>query len=247
MGKPLVSEANTNSVNRGNGKSEIVLENVVKSFGRIRALDGVSLRIDRGEKVAILGPNGAGKTTLVRIISGQTRATSGRVEVMGKNPSVFSRELKRNIGFVSHNPMLYDELTAYENLKFYAKLYDADEERIPELLKKVKLYERRHSRVKTFSRGMKQRLAIARALIHDPRILVLDEPTSGLDVEGRFELLSYLRAFEDRTIILTTHNLWEAEKLCDRAVILMKGKIVKECSTKEVEKAYLELCGLEFD
>jgi len=226
---------------------EIVLENVVKSFGRIRALDGVSLRVEKGEKVAILGPNGAGKTTLVRIISGQTRATSGKVEVMGKNPSTFSRELRRSMGFVSHNPMLYDELTAYENLKFYAKLYDADESRIPELLKKVKLYERRHSRVKTFSRGMKQRLAIARALIHNPEILILDEPTSGLDVEGRLELLNYLKAFEDRTILLTTHNMWEAEKLCERAVILMKGRVVKECSTREAERTYLELCGLEFD
>ncbi len=225
----------------------IVLENVVKSFGRIKALDGVSLKIGMGEKVAILGPNGAGKTTLVRIVSGQTRATSGRVEVMGRNPATFSRELRRNMGFVSHNPMLYDELTAYENLKFYAKLYDVDDGRIPELLKKVRLYDRRHSRVKTFSRGMKQRLAIARALLHDPGILILDEPTSGLDVEGRFELLNYLRAFEDRTIILTTHNLWEAEKLCDRAVILMKGKIVEECSTREAEKVYLKLCGLEFD
>ncbi len=220
----------------------ITLENVVKVYSRFKALDGVSLSIGDGERVAILGPNGAGKTTLVKIISGQIRATSGKVEVMGKNPSQFSRELRRKIGFVSHNPMLYDELTAYENLKFYAKLYDVEESRIGEVLKKVKLYERRHSRVKTFSRGMKQRLSIARALLHRPRILILDEPTSGLDIEGRMELLEYLKNFES-TIILTTHNIAEAERLCERAVILMNGKIVAECDVKDAEKVYLELCG----
>ncbi|RUM33036.1 MAG: ABC transporter [Archaeoglobus sp.] len=220
----------------------IVLENVVKAYGRLKALDKINLRVCRGERVAILGPNGAGKTTLVKIISGQMRATSGTVRVMGKNPAEFSRELRRNIGFVSHNPMLYDELTAYENLKFYANLYSVgDKNRVNELLKKLKLYDRRHSRVKTFSRGMKQRLAIARALLHDPEILILDEPTSGLDIEGRLELLKNLSSI-DKTILLTTHNLSEAERLCSRAVILTNGKVVAECSMDEAERIYLEKC-----
>ncbi len=225
-------------------KPQIFLRDVVKTYGRFKALDRISLSIERGEKVAILGPNGAGKTTLVKVISGQIRATSGRVEVMGKNPAEFSRELRKNMGFVSHNPMLYDELTAYENLKFYANLYDVESgDRIEELLKKLRLYGRRHSRVKTFSRGMKQRLAIARALLHDPEILILDEPTSGLDIEGRLELLMNLSTLE-KTVLLTTHNLSEAERLCDRAVILMNGKIVAECGINEAESVYLKHCRL---
>ena len=225
-------------------KPQIFLRDVVKTYGRFKALDGISLSIEKGEKVAILGPNGAGKTTLVKVISGQIRATSGRVEVMGKNPAEFSRELRKNMGFVSHNPMLYDELTAYENLKFYANLYDVESgDRIEELLKKLRLYERRHSRVKTFSRGMKQRLAIARALLHDPEILILDEPTSGLDIEGRLELLKNLSTL-DKTVLLTTHNLSEAERLCNRAVILMNGKIVAECGIGEAEDVYLKHCRL---
>jgi len=225
-------------------KPQIFLKDVVKTYGRFKALDGINLSIKKGEKLAILGPNGAGKTTLVKIISGQIRATSGKVEVMGKNPAEFSRELRKNMGFVSHNPMLYDELTAYENLKFYANLYDVEDgDRIEELLKKLRLYGRRHSRVKTFSRGMKQRLAIARALLHDPEILILDEPTSGLDIEGRLELLKNLTSLE-KTILLTTHNLSEAERLCSRAVILMNGKIVAECSMKEAESVYLQHCQM---
>ncbi len=216
----------------------IVLENVTKYYSRFKALDGLTFHINKGEKVAILGPNGAGKTTLVKIISGQMRANSGKVEVMGINPAKMSIELRKKIGFVSHNPMLYNELTAYENLKFYSKLYEVDESNINKLLKMVKLYERRHSLVKTFSRGMKQRLAIARALLHDPEILILDEPTSGLDVNGRIELLNYLSKL-DKTILLTTHNINEAEKLCDRAIILYGGKIVAECSIHEVEKIYM--------
>ncbi len=216
----------------------IVLENVTKYYSRFKALDGLTFHINKGEKVAILGPNGAGKTTLVKIISGQMRANSGKVEVMGINPAKMSIELRKKIGFVSHNPMLYNELTAYENLKFYSKLYEVDESNINKLLKMVKLYERRHSLVKTFSRGMKQRLAIARALLHDPEILILDEPTSGLDVNGRIELLNYLSKL-DKTILLTTHNINEAEKLCDRAIILYGGKIVAECSIHEVKKIYM--------
>ncbi len=221
----------------------IVLENVVKYYSRFKALDGVTLHVEEGEKVAILGPNGAGKTTLVKIVSGQMRANSGKVEVMGLDPAKTSRELRKKIGFVSHNPMIYDELTAYENLKFYANLYEVKEreERIKEVLKKVKLYDRRHSLVKTFSRGMKQRMAIARALLHDPDILILDEPTSGLDISGRRELLEYLRKLK-KTILLTTHNINEVEKLCSRAVILMNGKVVAECEISEVEEVYMKIC-----
>jgi len=225
----------------------VELKNVVKKYGYITALNNISLDVKLGEKIAILGPNGAGKTTLVKLISGQARPTKGEVLVFGMKAWKFNAELKRKIGYVSHNPMLYDELTAYENLKFYGKLYDVEdlENRIKEVLKQVKLYERRHARVKTFSRGMKQRLSIARAILHQPEMLILDEPTSGLDIEGRKELISYLRAYgEGRTILLTTHDLSEVS-LCSRAVILFNGEVVEDCSASEVEERYMRVVGIE--
>jgi len=225
----------------------VELKNVVKKYGYITALKDISLDVKFGEKIAILGPNGAGKTTLVKLISGQARPTKGEVLVFGMKAWKFNAELKRKIGYVSHNPMLYDELTAYENLKFYGKLYDVKdlEDRIKEVLMQVKLYERRHARVKTFSRGMKQRLSIARAILHQPEMLILDEPTSGLDVEGRRELISYLKTYgEGRTIILTTHNLSEVS-LCSRAVILFNGEVVEDCLASEAEERYMKVVGIE--
>ena len=218
---------------------DIVVRNVVKKFGKFVALHGISFEVGRGERVALLGPNGAGKTTTVRIISGITKPNEGEVKITGKDP--FSEHsVKRSFGVVSHNTFLYEELTAYENLEFYAKLYEADEKRVPELLKEFGLYERRHELVKNFSRGMKQRLAIARALIHDPKILILDEPTTGLDVFGKQELCSFLESFEG-TVLFTTHNLEEAEKTCDRALILSSGRIVFDGSADELERVYREV------
>ncbi len=218
---------------------DIVVKDVVKRFGKFVALHGVSFEVGRGEKVALLGPNGAGKTTTVRIISGMSKPTRGEVRIMGRDP--FSdHSVKKAFGVVSHNTFLYEELTAYENLEFYARLYGADEGRIPELLKEFGLHNRRHELVKNFSRGMKQRLAIARALIHDPKILILDEPTTGLDVFGKQELFSFLENFEG-TVLFTTHNLEEAEKTCERALIMSSGKIVFDGGADELEKIYREV------
>ncbi len=218
---------------------DIVLRNVVKKFGRFVALHGISFEVRKKEKVALLGPNGAGKTTTVRIISGITKPTSGEVKVAGKDPFK-DYEVKKMFGVVSHHTFLYEELTAYENLEFYAKLYEADESRIPELLKEFGLYERRHELVRNFSRGMKQRLAIARALIHSPKILILDEATTGLDVFGKKELFTILENF-DGTILLTTHDLEEAEKTCERALIMSSGRIVFDGSSEDIESVYKEV------
>jgi len=225
----------------------VVLKEVIKKYGRFTAIAGISLEVEQGEKLAILGPNGAGKTTLVKLISGQTKPSSGEVLVLGSTAWKFNLELRRKVGYVSHNPMLYDELTAYENLRFYGKLYDVKnlEEKIAKILKQMKLYERRHARVKTFSRGMKQRLSIARALLHDPELIILDEPTSGLDIEGRRELIEHLKNIGNKTLLLTTHDLSEAVNLCNRAVILINGRIVEECSVGEVEERYTRVVGIE--
>ncbi len=218
----------------------IELENVVKKFGRVVALNSINLKIDELEKVALLGPNGAGKTTLVRIISGITKPTSGKVRVFGKDPTR-DYDVKRKFGVVSHNSFLYDDLTALENLEFYAKLYNAEYERIDELLEMFELKNRKYDLIKGFSRGMRQRLSIVRALLHNPDLLILDEPTSGLDIEGRKELLNLLSEFNG-TLLLTTHTLEEAIELCEKAVIISSGMIVFQGEIDEnLEERYLEV------
>lgn len=226
--------------------SIIEVKSVVKKFGSLVALNGVSLSIAEGESFALLGPNGAGKTTLIQILSALIRPTSGTVKVAGYDVKEDAEEIKKIMGVVSHSSFLYEELTARENLEFYAGLYGAKSSRADELLKEVNLQSRGEDFVATFSRGMKQRLAIARALLHEPRILLLDEPSTGLDASGRAEFYETLRRLHSQgaTVVLTTHLLEEAKLLCDRAVLIRKGEVVKEFDLKKeaesVERALLE-------
>ncbi|NOY10996.1 MAG: ABC transporter ATP-binding protein [Archaeoglobi archaeon] len=218
----------------------VEFRNVEKTFGRFKALKGLSFEIFGDERVALLGPNGSGKTTTVKLISGQIRPTGGEVRVFGK--SRIDEEVKARIGVVSHNTFLYDDLTAYENLEFFARIYRVDEERIGELLREFGLWKRRHELVRNYSRGMKQRLSIARALINDPDLLILDEPTTGLDVEGRNRLFEAISSFS-ATILFTTHNLGEAEMLCTRVLIIRDGRLVYDGTADEVERVYREVMG----
>ncbi len=211
------------------------LENVEKSFGRFKALKGISFILDRSERLALLGPNGSGKTTTVKIISGQIRPTKGSLEIFGRKK--VDEWVKRKMGVVSHNTFLYEDLTAYENLKFFASLYDVDDERIRELLHEFGLWKRRHDLVRNYSRGMKQRLSIARALLNNPELLILDEPTTGLDVEGRNRLFELLSGFNS-AMIFTTHNLQEAEMICDRTVFIKEGGIVYDGKSENLEEIY---------
>ncbi len=222
----------------------VELENVVKRFGRFKALDGVSFSVEKGESLALLGPNGAGKTTVVKLIGGLLKPTQGVVRVFGEVPWK-NYEVRRKIGLVSHNTFLYDDLTAYENLRFYSKLYDADEGRAKELLEAFGLWERRHDLVRNFSRGMKQRLSIARALLHDPPLLILDEPTTGLDIEGQRDLMELVKGLR-KTVIFTTHNVREVEELCEKMVVLRNGRVVYFGEVEgNVEKLYLSVTGNE--
>ncbi|RMF91785.1 MAG: heme ABC exporter ATP-binding protein CcmA [Methanobacteriota archaeon] len=225
----------------------IRVENLTKSFNRLTALDGVSLHVKRGESFALLGPNGAGKTTLVRILSTLLRPTSGTVAIDGIDILEDPVEAKKRIGVVSHNPFLYDELTALENLRFYGELYDCEPE-ITALLKEVNLEDRARDLVGTYSRGMKQRLSIARALLHDPPILILDEPTSGLDMTSRKDFYRLLQQLKSRgkTFLLTTHYMEEAKELCTRGVLLNKGRVVSELDlTRPEEELEGIFAGLE--
>jgi len=227
-------------------QKDIVLENVIKNFGSFRAIKGIELDIEHNSSLALLGPNGAGKTTLLKLISGMMKPSSGKVTVFGLEPWKFNKELKMKIGVVSHNSFLYNELTALENLMFYGKIYKIPnlKDRVNELLEQVGLLKRKHSPVKSFSRGMKQRLSIARALLNNPELLILDEPTSGLDIVGRKELLNYLKDYKKgRTVLLATHSLEEA-KICNRVVIILGGKIVHTSKMgSEIERTYMELVG----
>jgi len=212
-----------------------------KSFGPRAALSAVNLRVAAGELVALLGPNGAGKTTLLRILATLSRPTSGTVRIGGVDLAKAGSEARRQIGFLSHRTLLYDDLTAEQNLAFYARMYDLPDAagRIGELLDRVGLAERRRDLVRTFSRGMQQRLALARTLLHRPPLLLLDEPYSGLDplvTQVLTGLLAEL-AGQGATILLTTHDLDRGLALARRLVVLSQGRVVYDAPQSQVDSA----------
>jgi len=213
----------------GSTSPAILVRKVTKAFGQQVALRGVDLTVAEGDFVALFGPNGAGKTTLMRVISSLARPTGGNVEIMGEPLEKAATSLRHHLGLISHNPLLYGDLTPEENLRFFARMYDlADADgRIDALLEQVGLSNRRRDPVRTFSRGMVQRLAIARAILHDPPIMLLDEPYTGLDLQAAEMLGGFLRelATSGRTVILTTHNLEQGLEMCSRAAILNRGRI----------------------
>jgi ABC-type multidrug transport system ATPase subunit len=209
------------------------------SFGRVRALDGLSLRVLQGTVVGIVGPNGAGKTTLIDVICGLIRPDRGTVRVLGQDVAVNASAVRARIGVLPQETALYDEVTPLQNLRFAAALYGIPrpEARITEVLELVGLNARRKDVVRGFSGGMKRRLAIARALLHDPQLLILDEPTVGVDVEARHQIWAHVRSLRaaGRTFVLTTNYLDEAEALCDRVAILRAGKLIAEDTPAALE------------
>jgi heme exporter protein A len=213
----------------------IAVKGLVKSFGRKVVLRGIDLEIAAGQTVALFGPNGAGKTTFLRILSTLSKASGGRVAINGVDLTQAGDLLRRYIGVVSHAPLVYDSLTGEENLRFYARMYDLDgaAQRIAAVLEQVGLTHRRLDPVRTYSRGMVQRLAIARAILHDPPILLLDEPDTGLDQQAAEMLHGLIRKLggESRTVLLTTHNLDRGLEWADRVILLVKGQIVSDVAS----------------
>jgi heme exporter protein A len=221
----------------------IQIRNLIKAFGSRIVLRGVDLTINEGEFVTLMGANGAGKTTLMHIVATLSKPTGGSVAIGGFSTADSASELRRFIGLVSHKTLLYDDLSADQNLRFYARMYDVPDasNRVEMVLKQVGLWGRQHDPVRTYSRGMQQRLAIARAILHNPPILLLDEPDTGLDqhaADRLGELLSAVGA-NQRTILMTTHNLERGLSLGDRVVILAKGKIVYDTPRRDVGVAEL--------
>ena len=219
----------------------IQVKKLVKRFGPLTVLRDLDFNVDSGEFVALMGPNGAGKTTLLRILATLSRPSSGSVRVATYRLPAEGAFLRAHLGVVSHQPLLYGDLTAYENLLFFSKLYEIDFSRIDEVLSLVGLEKRKNSLVRTFSRGMQQRLAIGRAILHNPRILLLDEPHTGLDQDAG-EILDRVMqevALEGRTVVMTSHDLIRAASLASRVDVLSKGKISASLSTNEIESADL--------
>lgn len=210
----------------------IQLNAITRKFGSFTAVDELSFDVQRGEIFCMLGPNGSGKTTTIHMITGLLKRSAGVLEVSGFNPQTQPRQVRQRIGLVPQETNIYGELSALDNLWHHAALYCKDlghaRERIEELLKLVDLWDRRKDPAGTFSGGMKRRLALARALLHDPEIILFDEPTLGVDVQGRHMLWDHIHALRDagKTFVITTNDMNEADRLCDRLVIIDHGKCI---------------------
>lgn len=207
----------------------IEIKKLVKAFGSRVVLRGIDLHIPPGQFVTLMGANGAGKTTLLNIVATLSKLTAGQVIIGGVDIRTQAAYIRRYIGLVSHKTLLYDDLSAEQNLTFYAKMYDVEdrERRIETVLQQVGLWGRQKDPVRTYSRGMQQRLAIARSILHDPPILLLDEPDTGLDQHAAGMLSELLAAVDThrRTVLMTSHNLERSFNLGDRVLILANGKI----------------------
>jgi heme exporter protein A len=246
--------ASSNKTLEESNSSAIEVDGITKSFGHIYALRGVNLRLEEGEFLTIFGPNGAGKTTLIRILSTLVKPTSGKGKVAGFDLNSDGEEVRKRIGVVSHSPFLYDNLTAYENLRFYARMYEIEhaEARILQVLEDYGLKSRMNDPVRTFSRGMLQRLSIARAIIHEPSIMFLDEPYTGLDQHAARVLKELLQRIhsDNRTVVMTTHDISLGLEMCDKVAILVAGQIlfleeVKEQDFRLFSETYFHYVGEE--
>jgi ABC-type multidrug transport system ATPase subunit len=208
------------------------VSSVTRRFGDVVAVGDLSFDVARGELFGLLGPNGAGKTTTLHLITGLLRRQGGEVQVLGYDPQVEPQQVRQRIGLAPQETNVYDDLSAVDNLWHHAALYCSDlsevKARIRELLVLVNLWERRKDPVRTFSGGMKRRLALARALLHDPEIVLFDEPTLGVDVQGRHALWEHIRQqqAEGKTFLLSTNDMAEADALCDRLVIIDHGRAI---------------------
>lgn len=228
----------------------IAVTGLTKTFGNLYALRNLSFSLSKGEFLTIFGPNGAGKTTLIRILSTITKASSGEIKIADLSFEDDSEKIRRQIGVIAHQTFLYENLTAEENLRFYGKLYDVENlsKKIETILSEVGLELRKKDFVRTFSRGMQQRLAIARALLHEPSILLLDEPYTGLDQHASGMLTNWLNRLRssEQTILMVTHDLEQGMELADRIAILVEGQLVfnqeqRGVDVKKFRQTYYDL------
>jgi ABC-2 type transport system ATP-binding protein len=224
--------------------SSVDAEGLTRRFGSLTAVDHLTFSVDEGEIFGLLGPNGAGKTTTLRMLGSLIAPTEGSARVGGHDIVKDALRVRETVGILTENPSLYDRLTAHENMDFFAEAYGLEDpveksRRIRELLEFFDLWDRRGDKAGTLSKGMKQKLAIARALVHGPEVLFLDEPTSGLDPRSSKDirdLMEELSGRERRTILLSTHRLEDAERLCDRVMIIREGASVVIGTPEELQR-----------
>lgn len=237
----------------------IRVQNLVKKFGELTAVDNISFEVDRGEIFAFLGPNGAGKTTTIKMLTTMLKPTSGSLELDGLDPTVKRDEVRKRFGVVFQDPSLDQDLTAWENMEIHGVLYGVPRkqrrERAEVLMKLFELWERRDALVKTFSGGMRRRLEIARGLLHTPKVLFLDEPTLGLDPQSRNQMWTHVKSLNETdnvTVFLTTHYMDEADRVATRIGIVDHGHLVaigssrelkEQTNTDSLEGAFLALTG----
>ena len=225
-----------------NNSNIIVTEKLSKRFGEINAVNQLTLSVQRGEVFGLLGPNGAGKTTTVRMLAALLVPTGGKAWVAGFQIGEDDQEIRRKIGLLPEAPGLYDSLTAEQNLAFFGSMYGVEDisAQTQKYLELLGLWNRRYEPVGTFSKGMRQKLAIARALLHEPEVLFLDEPTSGLDPQASRLVREFIEDLkgEGRTIILTTHNLEEADRLCDRVAVISGHLLALDAPVKLRRKIF---------
>jgi ABC-2 type transport system ATP-binding protein len=224
-------------------KPILEVENLQRTFGDQVAVDGITFSVQPGEVFGLLGPNGAGKTTTVRLLNGILPPSGGSARVFGLDPVTQGEQIRRNSGVLTETPAMYERLSARENLEFFGTLQEIPEPdlaaRVDEMFHFFELASRAGDKVETYSKGMKQRLALARALLHKPPLLFLDEPTSGLDPEAAQQvndLIASLSQASGQTVVLATHNLVEAQRLCNRVAIMNRGKILAIGSLDELAR-----------
>lgn len=222
----------------------IEMVDLCKTFGTFKAIDHLSLTVRQGEIFGLLGPNGSGKTTTINMISGLSVPTSGEVRVMGYDLRHNTRQVRKILGAVPQETALYEELSAWTNMDFHAELFGIPRKekkvRITNMLELVQLLDRKDSRVGTFSGGMKRRLALGRALLHDPQLIYLDEPTLGVDVQSRRAIWDYIISLRDqgKTVLITTNYLEEAQALCERLAIIDHGKLLAVDTPEHLKQTY---------
>lgn len=232
----------------------IEVHGLSRYFGDIKAVDRVSYTVESGEVFGVLGPNGSGKTTMVRLINGVLAPTEGEVRVFGLDPITRGPDVRRQTGVLTETPSLYERLTARDNLRLFGTLYDVPEAQLPArvdaALELFGLTERADDKVGGYSKGMKQRLALARALIHEPQILFLDEPTAGLDPEASQQVTTLIERLSHqggRIVFLATHNLDEAQRLCDRVAVINKGRLLAVGTPAELARDLWSARWLDFE